>query len=228
VSVTERPSTHAALMDEVYRHQRFIYDLTRKYYLLGRDRLIEELALRPGERVVEVGCGTARNLIRIARRYPGTALFGLDASHEMLKTAEAAVKRAGLEGRITLRHGYAESLSPAFFGQDGPFDRIVFSYALSMIPDWNQALKSAAATLAEDGSVHVVDFGDLMGLGRVGRKALLAWLALFHVEPRVEILRRLEHTGPEKGTQDNDLWIVPGRYAFLWRGRKTELLRALH
>ncbi|HEY0281515.1 MAG TPA: hypothetical protein VGC27_02700 [Rhizomicrobium sp.] len=32
---------HAALMDEIYRHQRYVYDLTRKYYLFGRDRLIK-------------------------------------------------------------------------------------------------------------------------------------------------------------------------------------------
>ena len=57
-------------MDRVYRHQRYIYDLTRKYYLFGRDRLIRELDLKPGERLVEIGCGTARNLVRIARRYP--------------------------------------------------------------------------------------------------------------------------------------------------------------
>ena len=57
-------------MDRVYRYQRYIYDFTRKYYLFGRDRLIRELALKPGERVVEIGCGTARNLIRMARPTP--------------------------------------------------------------------------------------------------------------------------------------------------------------
>ena len=31
----------AALMDRIYRRQRHVYDLTRKYYLLGRDELIE-------------------------------------------------------------------------------------------------------------------------------------------------------------------------------------------
>ncbi|RUV53463.1 SAM-dependent methyltransferase, partial [Mesorhizobium sp. M5C.F.Ca.IN.020.14.1.1] len=36
----EPPARHAELMDGVYRWQRHIYDLTRKYYLLGRDRLI--------------------------------------------------------------------------------------------------------------------------------------------------------------------------------------------
>jgi S-adenosylmethionine-diacylgycerolhomoserine-N-methlytransferase len=61
---------HAALMDLVYRRQRYVYDLTRKYYLFGRDRLIRELDLKPGDRVVEIGCGTARNLVRMAQLYP--------------------------------------------------------------------------------------------------------------------------------------------------------------
>ena len=78
--MTETGGAHAALMDKVYRRQRYIYDLTRRYYLFGRDKMIRELALKPGEAVVEVGCGTARNLIRIARLYPGAELFGLDAS----------------------------------------------------------------------------------------------------------------------------------------------------
>ena len=183
---------HAALMDHVYRRQRYVYDLTRKYYLFGRDRLIRELALRPGDRLVEVGCGTARNLISIARRYPETRLFGLDASHEMLKTAADAVRRAGLEERICLAHGYAEDLSPAMFGQTEPFDACVFSYSLSMIPDWKQALRSASASLSAAGRIHIVDFGDLGGLSRVGKAILLAWLRLFHVAPRVELLQGFE------------------------------------
>lgn len=36
-------ATHAALMDATYRHQRRIYDVTRRHFLLGRDRLIAEL-----------------------------------------------------------------------------------------------------------------------------------------------------------------------------------------
>jgi S-adenosylmethionine-diacylgycerolhomoserine-N-methlytransferase len=78
-------------MDRMYRHQRHIYDLTRKFYLLGRDRLIDTLELKPGSRVCEVGCGTARNLIALARRHGDVAFFGIDASATMLRTAQAAI-----------------------------------------------------------------------------------------------------------------------------------------
>lgn len=210
-------------MDRIYRHQRYIYDLTRKYYLFGRDRLIDELALKPGEKLVEVGCGTARNLIRIAKRYPQAKLYGLDASQEMLKTAAQAIERAGLTGRIVLAHGYAESLSPAMFGETEPFDRAVFSYSLSMIPDWKQSLRAADATLSPGGRIHAVDFGDLTGLGRIGERLLKGWLSLFHVEPRSEILCGLEATKASKASQNKDLRILFGRYAFLWSCGKNEL-----
>jgi len=200
---------HGDLMDRVYRHQRYVYDLTRKYYLFGRDRLIRELALKPGARLVEVGCGTARNLVRIARRYPQAQLFGLDASREMLKTASETLRRARLEDRIVLAHAYAEDLAPAVFGETAPFDACLFSYSLSMIPDWKSALNAAGRSLAGDGRIHVVDFGDLTGLGGTGRALMLRWLALFHVAPRVELLQAFERE------QGHCLRVLPMRYAFL-------------
>ena len=208
---------HEAVLDRVYRHQRYAYDFTRKYYLFGRDRLIRELDLRPGERLIEVGSGTARNLIAIARRYPGAELFGLDASAEMLKTAGQAIDRAGMSGRIKLAHGLAEGLQPALFGDSRPFDRIVFSYSLSMIPQWKQSLNRASGALAADGSIHVVDFGDFAGMGGGAATPLRAWLRLFHVQPRIELLQALESVVAEKTPGSGDLWILPGRYAFGWR-----------
>lgn len=209
-------NTHAALMDRVYRNQRHIYNLTRKYYLFGRDRLIRRLEPCPGDRLVEIGCGTARNLIIMARRYPELRLFGLDASHEMLRTAADAVQRAGLSDRIRLEHGYAEALSPALFGEAAGFDHAVFSYSLSMIPDWKQSLKAAAGALAPGGRVHVVDFGDLAGLGP-GKPLLAAWLRLFHVAPRAELLHGFEKEIPES------LHILLGRYAFLMTTERETL-----
>jgi len=222
-AMTGTSDAHAALMDKVYRRQRYFYDLTRRYYLFGRDKMIRELALAPGDAVVEVGCGTARNLIRIARLYPGKELFGLDASAEMLRTAAQNVAAAGLTGRIRLVQGYAEALTPALFGREAPFDRVLFPYSLSMIPDWRQALRSAGEALAEGGRLHAVDFGDLTGMGPVAGGLLRRWLRLFHVAPRVEILQALEHQPNHSDDNSGQLVLLPARYAFLWTSSKRQV-----
>jgi S-adenosylmethionine-diacylgycerolhomoserine-N-methlytransferase len=210
-----------ALMDQVYRRQRHFYDFTRKYYLLGRDRLIRDLALGEGDRLVEVGCGTARNLIAAARRYPAARFFGVDASQAMLETARAAIARAGLGERISVRYGYAEELTPSLLGESKPFEHAMFSYSLSMIPDWKGAMRAAAGSLAAEGRLHVVDFGDLGGLGRLGAGALRLWLRQFHVQPRAELLQNLEKTGCDP---EQTLRISWGRYSFRWSGPRGPFL----
>ncbi len=174
--------SHAALMDEVYRGQRHLYDVTRKYYLFGRDTLIAGLAAAPGMRVLEIACGTGRNLAKIGKVWPAVALHGLDISAEMLKSARAAL---GREAR--LGEGDACTFDPKGLLGEPAFDRIVLSYSLSMIPDWQRALDHAAACLAPGGSLHVVDFGDLQGLPGPLQALLRRWLAMFHVEPRAAL-----------------------------------------
>ena len=71
-------SDAAVLMDRIYVWQTGIYDLTRKPYLLGRDRLIASLAPPVGGQVLEIGCGTGRNLVEAARRWPHANFHGFD------------------------------------------------------------------------------------------------------------------------------------------------------
>src|SRR5262245_896537 len=73
----------AQAFDRMYRNQRHIYDLTRCYFLFGRDRLIRGLDPPSSGNVLEIGCGTARNLIQAARRYPAAVFYGFDISTEM-------------------------------------------------------------------------------------------------------------------------------------------------
>ncbi|HEY6257803.1 MAG TPA: class I SAM-dependent methyltransferase [Xanthobacteraceae bacterium] len=177
----------AVRMDRQYRWQRHIYDLTRKPYLLGRDRLVAELAPPAGAHILEIGCGTGRNLIRVARTYPHVACFGIDVSNVMLETARRSIASAGLESRIRLAQADAVTADPAqLFGHQA-FDRIMISYALSMIPPWRQALAHAASLLAPQGSLCLVDFGDQAGLPASFRVLLFRWLAWFHVAPRLDL-----------------------------------------
>ena len=171
-------------MDRIYRHQRHVYDLTRKYYLLGRDRLIHRLAPPPGGPVLEIGCGTARNLVQAARCYPDVVFCGIDISAEMLATAHQVVSRAGLDRRIHLARADATAFDPVeLFGVAG-FSRVFASYSLSMIPEWPAAIEQAMARLLPQGELHIVDFGGQEHLPGWFRVGLRKWLGLFHVEPR--------------------------------------------
>ncbi|MEQ9333123.1 class I SAM-dependent methyltransferase [Thalassobaculum sp.] len=199
-------------MDRMYRLQRHFYDLTRKYYLFGRDGLIERLGAAPGEAVLEIGCGTARNLVKMARRYPQARFYGLDASDEMLKTATVKVARAGLAGRIPLAQAFAQTFTPEIFTRTQPFDRIVFSYTLSIIPGPLDALDNALDQLKPGGSLHVVDFGDARGLPEGFRGLLAWWLDKFHVAHRPEVGDWFAYRAAE-GRGRLETRTIGGRYA---------------
>ncbi|CAH2407841.1 class I SAM-dependent methyltransferase [Mesorhizobium ventifaucium] len=193
----EPPAGHAELMDGVYRWQRHIYDLTRKYYLLGRDRLISGLEVPAGGTVLELGCGTGRNIVLAARHYPDARFFGLDISAEMLETATAAIAREGLSGRVTLARGDATDFDAKALFSVESFDRIFVSYSLSMIPGWEKTVSAALAALSPGGSLHVVDFGQQEALPHWFRTLLRGWLRKFHVEPR-EALRAVMTSESER------------------------------
>ncbi|MBG1232615.1 class I SAM-dependent methyltransferase [Aestuariivirga litoralis] len=183
---------HAESMDRIYGVQRHFYDATRAYYLLGRDRMLDQLDLAPGETALEIGCGTGRNLIGAARRYPQAKFFGFDISSEMLRSAERSTAGAN---NITLALGDATQFNATtMFGQ-AQFDRLYFSYTLSMIPDWQAALTQAFAAVKPGGALHVVDFGDCAHLPGWFKRGLYSWLAQFHVTPRLALEDALKHLG---------------------------------
>ncbi len=183
-------------MDHMYRWTRHIYDITRKYYLLGRDHLIQNLDAKTGQVIIEVGCGTARNLVKISKAYPNAQLFGLDASDEMLKTAQK-----NIEGRsnIVLRQAFSQSFDPkTHFGLGQPVNKIVFSYSLSIIPPWQESIDHALALLPEGGEIHIVDFGGQENLPAPVSKFIFWWLKMFHVFYKPEILDYLHRLEVEK------------------------------
>jgi len=189
---------HAGLMDGMYRYQRHIYDLTRKYYLLGRDKAIRSLGVPKGGTLLEVGCGTGRNLALAHKRFPDARLYGLDISQEMLISARKtfATKAAVPDFRVA----DATAFTPREFGATG-FDRILISYALSMIPDWERAIDAAIAALNPGGQLHIVDFGQQERLPGWFRTLLKGWLTKFHVTPRANLREVLEAQAHENGAE---------------------------
>ena len=207
---------HATLMDRMYRHQRHIYDITRKYYLLGRDRTIEKLDVPEGGSLLEVGCGTGRNLLLAAKHFPTAKLHGLDISSEMLTTASENF--GGHRVRPVLRVSDATAFRVTEFGRSSGFERIMISYALSMIPEWEKSIERALQALAPGGSLHIVDFGQQEHLPGWFRNLLQGWLTRFHVTPRANLRYVLEHLA---GSHNATLEFEPIARGYAWRAVLT-------
>lgn len=188
-------------MDRMYRQQRYFYDLTRKYYLLGRDRLLKEIKVSDGENILEIGCGTGRNLAILARKYPRAHFFGLDASSEMLKTAQSKIKSKNISN-IVFKTALADDFSfKNTFELSKPFDAAFFSFSISMIPPWKESIENALENLKSESSLYIVDFYDQKNLPVWFQKILQGWLKQFHVKyPKdlIPFLKELERNGAGK------------------------------
>lgn len=211
-SITE--SQMRGNMNRMYRFTRHIYDASRKYYLLGRDVLIRRLKPSPDDIICEVGCGTARNLVKLSHVYPQNRICGIDASDEMLKTAQTSLEKQGVSDRIKIAQGFAQSFDPqTLFSLPQPVDKFIFSYSLSIIPPWRESFDHALELLPVGGEIHIIDFGSQSGLPKPFRAFLFWWLKMFHVFYKPEIedhLHALKRAG--KGTLK--LHHLYGGYAY--------------
>jgi SAM-dependent methyltransferase len=138
--VTRVPSTdhysYSAYADpamaESFEAQRFSGPIGRLIADTQEEVLASFLAPLAGKTVLDVGTGTGRAAIALARR--GARVTGVDASAEMLAVAQRRAKDAGVD--VTFQQGDAHALAAA----DGAFDYVVCLRVLMHTPDWRQSL----------------------------------------------------------------------------------------
>ena len=134
----------------------------------------------------------------------------------MLTTA--AENFSGKVARPTLRVSDATTFRLGEFGRSEGFDRIMISYAISMIPEWEKAVERALLSLAPGGSLHIVDFGQQEHLPVWFRNLLQAWLTKFHVTPRANLRYVLETLA---GSHNASLDFEPLARGYAWRAVLT-------
>jgi S-adenosylmethionine-diacylgycerolhomoserine-N-methlytransferase len=178
--------SHAERLEQFYRNQATHYDRFREGMLHGRDLLMRRLCVQEGHHVVELGCGTGRNLefLEPNQRASLGRVELVDLCPSLLAEAH---KRTSDWGNVRITQADAATFDPGV-----PVDRVYLSYALSMMPNWRDVLRNASRMLRPGGFIGVVDFGIFRPAALTGRErvAMAIWQSWFaHDGVRLEPAR---------------------------------------
>jgi S-adenosylmethionine-diacylgycerolhomoserine-N-methlytransferase len=138
-------------LERFYAPQASRYDAFREGFLHGRGELLARLRVEPGATIVELGGGTGRNLDFLGDRLSELGRYEIVE----LSPAMAAQARARAASRPNV--GVTEADAVRFRPRDA-VDCVLFSYSLTMMPDWFRAVDNAVSMLKPGGVLGVVDF----------------------------------------------------------------------
>lgn len=141
-----------------YRFLTPFYDFIQKYIVRDvryKTLLIQQAAIKPGQHVLDLGCGTGTLAIMAKQTQPDAQVFGLDADPDMLKVARE--KSTTLHAPVQFDTGFTNSLPYP----DASFDRILSSIMIHHLktPDKETTAKEVFRVLKPGGQLHIIDFG---------------------------------------------------------------------
>ncbi|MBD0299481.1 MAG: class I SAM-dependent methyltransferase [Nitrososphaera sp.] len=120
--------------------------------VFSTERLFQKLSLGPNDYVLEIGCGSAKDLCRLVEKYNCRAI-GVDSSDLILKFAKDRVRKTGLSSKITIIKGDVANMN---FFLDGQFDIVIAQSVLATIPDKDKVATEVSRVLKSGGH-----FGDI-------------------------------------------------------------------
>jgi len=157
-----------------YRHIARVYPILELLWLPPgiRREAVDSLTLGSGDYVIELGCGTGRNLLMLSQAVgSGGRVVGVDVSPEMLERARRRVRDHRLEN-VSLHLGDA-----AAFSASQAVDAVLFSISYSVIPGRIQALRDSWEQLRSGGRLVIMDGRTPTGLIGKMSHPVISWVS---------------------------------------------------
>jgi len=143
----------------LYKRRARHYDFSANlYYLAGfreyayRKQAVALLNLKPGDTVVEVGCGTGLNFAYLQEKIgPDGKIIGVDLTTEMLEVARQRCRYNGWSNVELVEHDAAS------FNFPQQIDGVISSFALTLVPEYPEVIMNAATALKPGKHMVVLD-----------------------------------------------------------------------
>ena len=212
---TSEAKNQTERMNGYYRFHAKIYDLSRWTFLFGRRRIIDNLPFPENAAILilEVGCGTEKNLAYIGHRFPKAKMIGVDISREML--AQARKKMQPISSRVQLIEGTYGEKDLSFVEKP---DVILFSYCLTMVnPDFEKLIEQANYDLKPDGIIAVVDFHDSRF------ESFKRWMSINHVRMESHLLPILKNNFSELRTEILSAYTGAWKYLIIYGKKMNDI-----
>lgn len=146
-----KSGNHQQDLENFYGPQADKYDEFRERLLHGRAEMLKALDIQAEHKILELGCGTGRNL-----HFLEDIVDSLHSAHLVdlcPSLVEIAANRFASKPNVNVVEADATSFQP-----EHPIDRVYKSYSLTMIPDWQAAVDNAYNMLKPGGKIGIVDF----------------------------------------------------------------------
>jgi ubiquinone/menaquinone biosynthesis C-methylase UbiE len=187
-----------------------LYDPLSRLFRVGKlhRKLLAQAELQPGQRVLEIGCGTGNLLLAAKATEPDAAMVGLDPDLSALARARRKARRRGLP--VQLDRGYADELPYP----GASVDRVLSAFMLHHVAatEREKAVREVARVLRPGGRLHLVDIAGHAHAPRLRKAHARTHLPEGIGDGVPDLLRRAGFT---EVTETGSTWTRMGRLVYL-------------